>query len=349
MAATAKPGSSGRALLTVLLILVSLAVALGIGEVATRVLGFKPWAPWIKDSMFINDVPIMTEKHPVRGWTNKPGEYVYGAYEVGGDPVIVTNLPDNSRRTNDRPHRPERAAMTLVFAGGSNTFGTAISDHETYAWQVQEKFPDFDVYNFAVAGYGTLQSLLTLQEKLPGIPGKKIVIYGFIGHHPQRNVVDSGWVKMLAVPGKAGQLPPYATINEDGDLEIHPVSFFTPWPLKDKLAIVNTAETAYIELQTRAREQQKYAVTEKLVLEMQHLAKSGGAEFVVIFLKQQGGSAAMAEAFAGFLDSNGVNSIDCSPGEYTDDMIVKIDGHPNGKVHSIWANCSADYLRDALL
>ena len=50
--------------------------------------------------------------------------------------------------------------------GCSFVQGWALSDEETFAWKLQERFVRARVLNFGTAGYGTTQSLLALERYL---------------------------------------------------------------------------------------------------------------------------------------------------------------------------------------
>ena len=334
-------GASAVSLLA--LVLVSTIVALAFAEGALRVAGYKPWSSvnWMPTRTERTDVPLLTEKHPERGWANKPGKFVYAGYSEEVESITVTILPDEGRLNTPTAGNFDPAKPAFVFIGGSNTFGHAVSDHETYPWKLQARYPDVPVYNYAVGGYGTFQSLLTLEEKLPDIPGRKIVFYGMLGHHLNRNVVDSSWVEMFSRPGK-GRLPPYGTLAVDGSLQRNPVSDRVPWPLKDKLALVNTAEKAWIQVSTRERVADKVPVMEQILQQLRDFSAENDAELVVILLRDLGnwGETQVRE----YLVANDFQMLDCTPEDYGEEYRVKNEGHPNDRQHERWADCVSQYL-----
>ena len=337
---------SGATVLSALaLILVSTIVSLAVAEVALRVAGYEPWrsANWIPARAAGGEVPLMTEEHPERGWANKPGKYVYSGYSAEVETITVSILPDEGRLNTSQSLNFAADQPTLIFIGGSNTFGQAISDHETYPWKIQAMYPESKVHNFAVAGYGTYQSLLTLEEKLPAISGSKIIFYGMIGHHINRTVVDSTWVEMFYAPGK-GRLPPYATLASDGSLQRNPVEERLPWPLKDKSALIATAEKAYIRAMTRRREADKVDIMAEVLEELRDFSNRNNAELVVVLLRDNGnwGETRVRE----YLEQNDYRLADCTPAEYGDEYRVKNEGHPNDKAHTLWAGCINRYLKD---
>jgi len=319
----------------------SLIFALALAEGALRLLGFQPWQPagvWAPDVDPEHETPLMTRPHATRSWTNQPGTYRYAGYSAEVDSISVTINADESRSTGRSP--PPSGAPALVFTGGSNTMGWAISDHETYPWKLQQRFPRNPVFNWGVPGYGSLQALLTLEEQLGQVDGRKIAFYGLIGHHYNRNVLHKNWMRLFAAPGK-GRMPPYATLDASGTLQRHPPGQWRPWPLKDRLAIVNAAENAAIRLLARRRGAQMVPVMHGLLQQMQRAASRHDAALVVVLLKLD---PARADALEAFLANAGIRVLNCVPDDLGPQYRVKGEGHPNDALNTLWAGCIAGYL-----
>jgi hypothetical protein len=80
-------------------------------------------------------------------------------------------------------HRPDR--VDLMTIGCSFTWGHPIDNADTYAARLRREL-GVSVSNFAMVGYGTTQSLQMLRRHRDLAP--KLVIYGFITAHLDRNV-----------------------------------------------------------------------------------------------------------------------------------------------------------------
>jgi hypothetical protein len=325
------------------LFLISLTIALVCAEVTLRIVGFKPWQP----SKTVGNgnreaMPLMTERHPVLGWVNKPGKYDYSGFSPEVESISVTILPGSDRLSNATGRLPDKLRDKVVFVGGSYTQGYAISDDETMAWKVQEQFPDHDVINLGVPGYGTYQSLLMLEEYLPDMEGRKVIFYGYIDHHQFRNILHSTWVDMLSRPEGDSPLPPYATVSNSGELVRHSVSSRRTWPLRGSLALVNAAETTWIKFGSRNRADQNEAVTKQTLSAMQALAEAEKAQLVILLLSTKG---VLADGVTEYMQSNSIEYLDCVPENSGPDYRVTGEGHPNGMQNSLWAKCIADYLR----
>ena len=333
-------------LLIVAALAVSLILSLAVGELALRAMGYKPWAPWsLTETTGVNEDigKKLAEPEPLRAWVNRPGTYQYPGYSPAVDQINVNIRPDGGRytSTDNPPFNPEQSS--IIFVGGSITMGFAISDNETFAWKTKALYPERNVFNYGVPGYGTYQSLLTLENVLPEIPGPKIIFYGLMEHHLNRNVLDATWMHVFATPGK-GTLPPYVSLDKSGELQRHPASNRTPWYLKDNLAMVQLAEKSYIDMVAKGRNKDERKIFLKLLAEIETLGNENDAKVVVLFLKigdkaRPVFSQELAEANIAYAECMDERNYAFEK-EYT----VIGEGHPNGRMNTIWANCISDYI-----
>jgi hypothetical protein len=88
---------------------------------------------------------------------------------------------------------------------------------------------------------------------------------------------------------------------------------------------------------TRKRPEQQRAVTEALLREMDALCTGHGATLLLVLL---GNTPEGVAHYGRFLRNAGIRFVDCNR-PYTIRMIVPGEGHPNGEMHSIWADCIA--------
>ena len=88
-----------------------------------------------------------------------------------------------ARRNHRNFESPEK--VDIMGIGGSFTWGHGIQNENTFL-EVLGKDLDVSVANFALASYGTLQSLQLLERHIHLNP--KVIIYGFISDHIQRNL-----------------------------------------------------------------------------------------------------------------------------------------------------------------
>jgi hypothetical protein len=283
--------------------------------------------------------PIIHEPDPALGWRSRPGRHRFPPYRLPGTPFHKTILPDGRRATahEERSGRPE-----LVVVGCSYSLGWAVDDADTWAWRLQERLPELRVLNFATAGYGTYQSLLTLERVLPELSRPEWVVYGMIQHHKERNVADADWLRTLDRVARDGPAAvPWVSVDEEGELVRHPPRRYPRPPLHGVSALVRFATRLYLERNAR-EEAGKREITERLLLEMQRFAADHGARFAVALLEFP--DARKEAAVRDFLGESGIPVLDCSrrlgPG-----LRVPGEGHPNARMHGFWGDCIAAALR----
>ncbi|MDH3639400.1 MAG: hypothetical protein OES09_13220, partial [Gammaproteobacteria bacterium] len=206
-----------------------LAVALAVAELVLRPLGYpRTAAPYPNE-------PTMLEPHAIRGWRNKTGRYQYAAYDPAGRPITMTILSDGRRRSAENTSL-RIGVPKIIIVGGSFVQGWAISDADTFAWKLQERFKDYQILNFGTAGYGTYQTLLLLEEILPKLSNVSLVIYGYYDHHDPRNVGTSDWLASLSRNRRRGHIQvPFAKLEGNRLRRFSPVQY-KGLPLYDRSA-----------------------------------------------------------------------------------------------------------------
>ena len=311
----------------------------GAEALARSAVGVRHTRPPLDDGL-----PVLQEPDAVLGWRNKAGSVVWpGQGEEGGKDIRMTFWADGLRATAaapdlDRPH--------VVMIGCSYTQGWAVTDHETYPWQLQAEFPSHAFLNYGTAGYGTYQSLLALERYFAsGHDSPAVVIYGFIDYHEERNVAPAGWLKALATASRAGTLSiPFVSLGAEGTLERHRLDRAHSWPLRSHLASVAVVEDHVLELRTRGRFEQRRAVTDRLILELQRLTRDHGSRLLVPILESRDEPKAHVKAFT---SREGIESVDCT---VPNQAQLQVPGysHPDRRINAHWARCIGDRLRGRL-
>ena len=335
-----KPRLRHRLVFATLALGMGMLAALVIAEVALRSSGHKPW----KELDGHLGMPRMHEPDPDLGWRSKEGRYVFGT-----TPIHMTFWPDHTRATAAAPVRADAAVVVL---GCSFVQGWALSDEETFAWTLQERFARARVLNFGTAGYGTTQSLLALGRYLEerkhtqgaaAAKGPLVVVYGFSDFHASRSIAEASWLKTLA-QGSSGQgATPYATLGGDGALQLHPPKTYPAWWLHRQLATVATLENLWASFDARQRTSQANAVTKALLLELDKVVQRSGGKLLVALLSQFG-PRSMAP-FRALLAEHGIPTAECvHQGVWAKEMQVPVYGHPNAEINAYWAGCIAQAI-----
>ena len=203
----------------------ALLVGLMGAEVAARLLGYSPAvdttvaSPW-------------TAYDPELGWIDNPGAH------LSSGRGMATIEADGSRRTKLRPLADPKAVVLVL--GCSYTLGFGVDDKDTFAWKLQERFPEFDVENFGTAGYGTYQSLLRFRRFLrERHTAPALVVFGFADFHGARDRATRSFMG-----NTRAYVAPHVDL-ENGRLVEKPGKFIPMTPPAKVFALWNLAEWTY--------------------------------------------------------------------------------------------------------
>ena len=221
-----------------------------VAEVVLRAKGVNPWQ---KNEVSIQVDPGGTffRAHPTLGYTHIPGRFTVTL--GSGYSFNVAHLPNTLRITRpiDSYKKPERKEEIWIF-GGSFTHGWSINDEETYPWLLQERFPEYDVVNFGVSGYGTIHSMLQFREALK-TKTPKVAILAYAGFHDERNTFSRTRRKRVVPWNRLGPLvQPYAQLDRKGKLQYSFADVeYSEFPMMRYLALAHFIEMNYNRLETK--------------------------------------------------------------------------------------------------
>jgi hypothetical protein len=318
-----------RAALVAATAFVALALGLALGEALLRAAGRDAW----RRAELPGSEPVMHEPDPELGWRNRPGAYVYPGYAPGAPEVRVTYLQDGTRATG---FRGDAAAPEVWLVGDSFMQGWGLSDDETLAWRLQERYPRLRFVNFGTGGYGTWQSLLRLERALEERAPPRLVVYGFIPAHERRNVASAAWLREQASAARSGMIAvPFATLDDDGSLVRHPPRAYPRWPFDERSALVAFAQDLFARADAWHRSAEPRRTSQAMLREMQALCAGHGVPLTVLFfwIDREGRA-----DYARFLRANGIEVVNCTRA-VTLDLMIPGEGHPNGKLNALWAEC----------
>ena len=339
MTASAQPLTAGRRLAfgCVLFTLCLVVVAAG-AEIMARLKGFTPWTPSQDAPLRIEPEGTFGVRHPILGNAYAPGRFVITLAD--GYSFRVTHGADGLRITRPLAEGDGAARSGLWIFGCSYTHGWSLDDELTYPWLVQQMLPDYDVVNFGVGGYGTLQSLLQFREALASRPPPKVAVIAYGTFHDARNTLSRYRTKGITLTDESAKVPlPCARLGPDGALEIFSVEadYYRPWPFQNRFAFVHL-----LEEQANRRELQQLRsgrVSQAIVAEFARLAGLHGTTVVVAGI-QRG-----AEAMLQFAQRIGIEATDISVRDVPELKNLPHDNHPNALANQRYAERLVAFLR----
>jgi len=94
--------------------------------------------------------------------------------ERGSATISTTAL--HTRTTWAKAPRPD--AIVVAAVGGSTTFGTRVTDADTWPWLLQERLGDgYSVLNYGVPGYSTAENIIQMALLVPEARPRVVVFY----------------------------------------------------------------------------------------------------------------------------------------------------------------------------
>src|SRR5262245_36719698 len=322
----------------------SAAAILGGAEAFARLKGFRPWIPARDQPLRVEPGGNLGRPDPRLGHAYRPGAFVVTLAD--GYSFRVTHGAEGHRITRPLaeygrgPARPQ-----LWILGCSYTHGWSVNDEETYPWLVQQRLPEYEVVNFGVGGYGTLQSFLQFGEALERGPAPRIVVLAYGSFHDARNTLNRYRTKGIVLSEEAETVSlPCARLGPDGKLEVFSVAadYYRPWPFQGRLAFVHMLEEASNRRELlRAR---SHSVSKAIVAELHALARRHGALLAVAGIFRSPDTADMLR----FAASEGIPGADISVRDAPEFKNLPHDAHPNARAHERFAQRLVDFLGERL-
>jgi len=349
----ARRRSGGQRATTLVLTLVSTTIALLIGiEGAAYLTVWPPAMSSEGDSLVLFDPEIGMVAHP-----SAHTRHIYPA--IADRAPFVFDIYTNDRGARvDGPGLRSAPHYDIITIGDSFTWAYALANQDSYASRLARDL-HASVTNFAMASYGTTESLQLLKRNLDLKP--KLVIYGIIAQHLERNVwpcapsyyefcLDVSHVAWddhdkpyIAPPVSNGVRRMQAHMSRDF---LDPVS----WLTHGADVILGRIYNVWSQ-QQEPGEAKKEEAALFLLREMNRAVTANGARLLVVFLPTNyyGPPAALS----GIIDKvgGGVRFLDVTgrfernKKEGGPNLYIVGDGHPSSAGHALIAHEIAGYVR----
>ena len=293
--------SRREALLLGMLVLIGSTVGLAIAETALHVLGLPfPQSATPSES-------AIGRFDSIEGWSYRPG---FSAVDTISGRAVAMSFDSLGIRVEAPGQQTDLAAPSVLFVGGSFTFGHGVQYGESFVGQLatRDHLP-YQAVNLGVQGYGTDQSLLALEEYYPRFANVRAVVYTFICDHMRRNAVADR--RLLFPRDKFLGTKPAFRLTRDGRLEERAFAHryggqppFRLWALGRVLW-------------TRHGPRAEPDLTLALVRAMKRYTEAHGSRFILVYWDQKS-----------FGDEKQCDDLRFSPSEF--DMIDTRHGTPPG-------------------
>ena len=275
---------------------------------------------------------------PDLGWSYLPNLSTVERFGSAGRPVaIYTDATGNRVPAPDT--RPNPAAPTALFVGCSYTFGHGLPFEETFVGRLAS-IPGLplQVVNLGVQGYGTDQSLLSLEQVLPKF-NTKVVIYTFLLDHVKRN--DNADRRFIFPKARFPGTKPRFAVGSDGALRqvSRPLSY-------DQVPDCHLCDLVQL-FWNRWGPEPSVGLTRALVKAMKDYVESKGAVFVLVLWTNphRMPSDQLAEALFPGLHANVVDVGAGAPASFPQWMIPG-ETHPDARAHAFVAQRIAAKLQE---
>lgn len=166
--------------------------------------------------------------HPSLGWKLRPNSKIRVTFRD-----ILQSTDDEGWRTV--MNQPKTSKNTVAFYGCSFTYGTSLSDSETFTSLIQESFPDHIILNRGIGGHGTVQNYIQFRSDVKN--GKvDTAVFCVISDHRYRNIGHPVRMKAHLSPKwyEIGvEHIPIVTLDRKCNTEITYISIWQPSLIKN--------------------------------------------------------------------------------------------------------------------
>lgn len=302
---------------------------LSLAEVILRKEGFKPWIipqPYVSlepaGKYFLPDPKLGYLPRPGESKITLPGPYSF----------TTTHLSNGLRITHPLNTYAAKPKKEIWIFGCSFTHGWSLNDQQTYPWLLQEKLPGYEVVNFGVEGYSTVQSLLQFQQTLEKGQRPALVILAYASMHDWRNTLTRAWMKIRApargyVPGSISL--PYMRWSRDKQPELlyMPLDYHGV-PLLRYSALANLLDDTYND--SLENTYHSLEISRVLIEDFASLCNANGTEFVVAGIMPDAVTTEMLE----YLSRKGIMTVDISVDLGTwENTNLPYDSHPGARAN----------------
>lgn len=275
---------------------------------------------------------------------------VYPSVPQRPTPLVFDVYTDDRGSRIDGPGARNRSRGGLMVIGGSFSWGYALANSVTYARRLARSF-NTSVVNLSGAGFGSVQALQMLERNRDLVP--KVVIYGIIAHHYERNVsacAPSDYPFCLDVShvawdhvGEPFIAPPASNGVRRIEQHVKRMGFDPMRWLTHGLDVIYGRVTYGISARTAPGQAKKDEALAFILRKMERVVAGIGGHLVVVYMPtnywaSQPSLPVIAKKIGGrlhYLDLT--ERFKRSRAQGGPEVYIKNDGHPTAAAHAIMA------------
>lgn len=317
-----------------------------LGEITVRQMGYDSAHPSNRPNIKVHPGSSFYQRDSLLGYSHLPGSYqvtIKDSFVFD----VTNNVSGNLRRTYPEEKDSIYSKKDKIWVmGGSCTYGWSLNDKETFPWKMQEQIDDYELINFGMCGFGTIHSLLQIEEKLKKMKKPEMIIIAYAGFHDDRNVYNDRRKKEAEMWDFLGpHVQPYATLDENGKLMVHTTDTvdYKNWPFSEYSALINSAEKAFNIM--KAKFDNSHEVSKRIMDRIHRICKENDIQLVVAGLNLSERTKSMLR-YCRKNDIPAVNiGVNNRAGEFQN---LPWDGHPNAWANTVYATRLYEFLKPYL-
>jgi hypothetical protein len=296
-----------------------------IAEILARSFGITPWKREVADFV-VEPGGRLFCKDPALGYANLPGQFKVTFDQA--HQIAATHLPGGLRITHPLATYEQGSSKKEIWIlGCSFSYGWLVSDEQSFPWLLQEDLPQYEVVNFATAGYSTLQSLLQLKAAVKERRKPAAVVLAYASFQDARNPFLRSIRKRLRLPGgDIGSLSlPYAYLARQGELRYGRITAgYKEPPFARYLAISNWADDSYNQLEDVFFK--SHNISKALINEIRNVCAREKINFVVAGLDRE----RLTVEMLAYCKSQGISVVDMAVDmTRKENVVLPYDSHPS--------------------
>jgi hypothetical protein len=249
----------------------------------------------------------------------------------------ITHAENGLRITRPADIGPATEKGEIWIFGCSFTEGWTLNDEQSYPWLLQSKIKNYQLVNYGVSGYGTLQSLIQFQQALKSGKKPALAVLSYASFHDRRNTLARSWMKTRMTYGPVAYLSdvklPYMkwSAAQKPELLYRPIEY-REVPLARYSALANTLD----ETLNRIIDQtyHSHEVSKSLIEDFAQLCQANQIDFVVAGITSDAATADMLE----YCQSRGMTIVDISVDlDIPENNNLPYDNHPSAVANRQYA------------